>query len=265
MVGKNAPGGWKVGDRAAGFVHGGIYEDRGSFAEYLKIDGDLAWKIPEGMRDEQAATYGVSAVTAMLALNVHLGIPWFDEAVTNDDKQLQVTASGNTVFIYADSTAVGLFALQLAKRAGYTVVTTASPHSFDLVRRYGADSVFDYRSTTAIQDIATAYPDITLSLDCISEGPSTDFCAQVIKRLGGKVVTLLDRGKSKTEGVQYDFIVVYTVFNQSFAWLPPIGPKFPSNPSDRKALVAFYATLPRHIKELKPPPVRTIRVDLMAF
>jgi NADPH:quinone reductase-like Zn-dependent oxidoreductase len=45
--------------------------------------------------------------------------------------------------VYGGSTAVGLFAVQLAKLAGYKVVATASPKNFDLVKSYGADEVVD--------------------------------------------------------------------------------------------------------------------------
>ena len=252
-VGSNAKGNWKVGDRIAGMVHGGLYPDRGSFAEYLKIEGDLAWRIPEGVKDEEAAAYGVPASTAMLALNVHLNVPWADEAATFNNAKPQ-----NTILIYSGSTAVGLYAIQLAKAAGYRVVTTASPHSFDLVKSYGADSVFDYRSRTAIAEIAKQFPDISVALDCISAGPSSDFCAQVMKKKGGKVVTLLDSGKSKVPNVTYEFIVIYTVFAEEFAWLPPIGPKFPAIPSDRTALVRFYASLPSLTKTVKTPPIRLV-------
>ena len=36
-----------------------------------------------------------------------------------------------------------MFAVQLAKLAGYKVVATASPKNFDLVKSYGADEVVD--------------------------------------------------------------------------------------------------------------------------
>ncbi|KAJ9139149.1 Protein TOXD 3 [Pleurostoma richardsiae] len=254
-VGKKAPGQWRVGDRVAGAVHGGLYPDRGAFAEYLKIDGDLAWKIPSEMSDEDATTYGISAITAMLAVNVHLGIPWADEV----DKTGQDAASkGLPVFIYSGATSAGLFAIQLAKAAGCTVVTTASPRSFDLVKRYGADRVFDYRSSTAVADIVREFPNITAAVDCFSEGNSTEFCASVLKNKGGKVVTLLDRGKSKIRGVEYELVMAYTLFGRPFVWLPPIGPKFEASPSDRKALARFYAGLPRLTKDVKPVPTHHI-------
>ncbi|RYP04923.1 hypothetical protein DL764_004135 [Monosporascus ibericus] len=253
-IGKNARGDWKVGDRVAGAVHGGLYPDRGAFAEYLKVPGDLAWKPPVNMSDAEAATYGVSAVTGMLALNARLGIPWADEG-----KGAQgVSGNGAAVLIYAGSTSAGLFSIQLAKAAGYTVVTTASPHSFDLVKKYGADKVFDYHSSAAADDVVKEFPNITCAVDCFSEGNSTEFCANVLKNKGGKVVTLLDQGKSKTPGVQYELIMAYTVFGHAFQWLPPIGPKFEAKTSDRKALARFYESLPRLTEMVKPPPVSTI-------
>ncbi|KAH6673433.1 chaperonin 10-like protein [Halenospora varia] len=257
-VGKLALGSWKVGDRVAGFVHGGHYSDRGSFCKYLKVDGSLAWRIPSGLRDEEASTYGVPAATAMLALNVRLGVPWSDAPSADLKLQQQAPESRGTILIYAGSTAVGLFAIQLAKSGGYTVVTTASPHSFDLVKKYGADNAFDYRSTTSVQDIVKAFPNITQAVDCISEGRSTEFCAQVMKKNGGKVVTLFDQGKSKVQGVQYDFLVVFTALGQKFAWLPPIGPSFPAAPSDREALARFYANLPHLVNDVKAPPLRML-------
>lgn len=260
-VGKAAPGGWRRGDRVAGVVHGGMYQDRGSFAEYLKIDGDLAWKIPEGLSDEDATTYGVSAVTAILALNVHLGLPlpFLEPKGSTKPQQL---AQAPTVFIYAGSTCAGLFTIQVAKLAGMRVITTASPHSFELVKSYGADRVFDYRSATAVEDITAAFPDISHAVDCFSEGGSSAFCARVIENKGGKVVTLLDQGKSKTQGVEYDMVMLYRVFGREFAYLPPIGPAFPVSLEDREALARFYASLPRLTKELRPPPVRVLEKGL---
>lgn len=49
QVGKNFGHRWKVGDRITGFVHGGLYFDVDSFAEYLEVDGDLAWNVPDEM------------------------------------------------------------------------------------------------------------------------------------------------------------------------------------------------------------------------
>lgn len=251
-VGTNAPGNWTVGDRVAGATHGGLYTDRGSFAEYLKIQGDLAWKVPSSVPDEEAATFGVSAVTAMLALNARLGVPWIDGGV---DKG----RSDTPVFIYSGATAAGLYAIQLAKLAGLTVITTASPHSFDLVKEYGADYVYDYRSPTAVEEIIKAHPDIDRALDCFSEGSSTEFCADVVRKSRGWVVTLLSNtGKTEIDGVKIDFLLAYTALGEEFQYLSPIGPKFGKVPANHEALRRFYASLPKISQLLKTPPLKKL-------
>ncbi|PSN59671.1 hypothetical protein BS50DRAFT_605134 [Corynespora cassiicola Philippines] len=99
---------WKVGDRVAGFVQSGAGKEHGCFAEYVKADEDLIWRVPEKISHEEASICGVSAVTAVQALNVHLG--------TEE-----------------------LFTIQLTKKARCTLVTTALLHSFDLVKNYVHD------------------------------------------------------------------------------------------------------------------------------
>jgi len=150
QVGDSAKGKWNVGDRVAGGVHGGLYPDKGAFAEYLKTDADLAWKVPDGVSNTDATTYGVSAVTAMLVLNVHHGLPLVDTK--------PATPKDEAIFIYAGATSAGLYHIQVAKAAGYTVVTTASPRSFQLVKEYGADAVFDYRSRRIASPRASQRP-----------------------------------------------------------------------------------------------------------
>jgi NADPH:quinone reductase-like Zn-dependent oxidoreductase len=245
-VGDAAGATWQVGDRVAGAVHGGLFPDKGAFAEYLKVESDLAWKVPDNVSDTDAATYGVSAVTAMLNVNVRHGLPFIDGKAA--------APRNETIFIYAGSTSAGLYHIQLAKAAGCTVVTTASPHSFDLVKKYGADAVYNYRSPTVVEEIVKDYPDMSKAVDCFSEGKSTTVCAEVIKKKGGKVITLLPNGKSKFPNVTYDLVMAYTALGHPFQWLPPIGPKFEVQPADREGLVRFYSALPQSLHIVKPIP-----------
>lgn len=249
-VGGRALGGWKVGDRVGGFVHGGRYMDCGSFAQYLKIDGDLGWKIPSGVVDEVASSYGVSAGTAMLALNHHLEVPW-----------LAGKAGGRVdtpILIYSAATATGLLALQVAKLAGLTVVATASPHSFDLVKKYGADAVFDYRSATAVDEIKRAYPTLDRALDCFSEGGSTEFCAKALGANGGSIVTLLLPVKVKIPNVIVKPILLYTVLGKPFQYFAPIGPKTPASATDRAIGVRLNETLSQMADSFIPPPLQEV-------
>ncbi|KAL1643592.1 hypothetical protein SLS61_009220 [Didymella pomorum] len=249
-VGKGAANLWNIGDRVAGAVHGGLFPDRGSFAEYLRTDADLAWKIPETMDNAAATTYGVSAVTAVLALCGRLGFPKVDTLLepTGGNKR-------GTIFVYAGSTSAGLSIVQLAKAFGWKVVATASPHSFDLVKSFGADAVYNYRDANVGAEIATAHPEIKLAVDCFSEGKSTKTCDTVIAKNGGQVITLLPSAKPGTPSIKHELIMAYTVFGRDFQWLPPIGPKFPANPSDRDMLAQYYKILPQLTNILKPLPI----------
>lgn len=249
-VGEGAAGKWKVGDRVGSVVHGGMYPDEGAFAEYAKIDHDLAWPIPDDISDADATTYGVSAMTAMFALNSRLGLPF------PGSKENAKPAAGDDsiIFIYAGATSAGLFHLQAAKAAGYTVVTTASPRSFELVKKFGADDVFDYRSPTVVKDILAKYPNLTKAVDCFSEGVSSSICAQVLKPKGGKVVLLLPNGESKVPGVQFELIMLYTVMGRAFQMLAPVGPKFEASQSDREWAARYYSALPELARLLKPIP-----------
>jgi NADPH:quinone reductase-like Zn-dependent oxidoreductase len=63
---------WKVGDRVCGAVHGAnpIDNEIGTFADYVIVNADFAWRMPKGMEWEEAAVAG-SAV-AWLTLGLEL-------------------------------------------------------------------------------------------------------------------------------------------------------------------------------------------------
>jgi len=71
--------------------------------------------------------------------------------------------TGQTVLVWGGSTSVGSNAIQLAAAAGYDVLTTASAHNHDYVKRLGASQAFDYRSPTAVGDITRALRGRTLA------------------------------------------------------------------------------------------------------
>lgn len=242
---------FKPGDRIAGVVHGGLFLDKGAFAEYLKVEPDLAWKPPSYLSDQQAATYGISAVTAMQGLYTKLGVSW-------PGKGAQEGAKKSTILIYAASTAASLFAIQLAKLAHLTVVATCSPRNFDLVQRYGADAVYDYHAPDALSDIKRDYPGIDRAFDGISLQESTSFCADVVGS-GGKVVVLLDTRKvGKGRDVEIIWTLMYTLLGRPFQFFWPIGPSWPVVEEDRRALASFYEILPGFTQDIIPPPMREV-------
>ena len=110
----------------------------GASAEYcLALPDQVAHK-PVSLSHEAAASVPISALTAWQGL--------FDRA------QLQ---RGERVLIHGGGGAVGLFAVQLAHRAGAQVIATASASSHALLRELGAGQLIDYR-TTRFEDVVAS-------------------------------------------------------------------------------------------------------------
>jgi NADPH:quinone reductase len=117
----------KVGDRV--IVGTALSFDlTGCYAEKVKRKASEVLSLPEGVTFAQAAAFGVSYPTAHYALFERGG-----------------AKPGDTVFINGASGSVGTSAIQLAKRAGLTVIGSAgTSKGLDLVRAEGADHAVDH-------------------------------------------------------------------------------------------------------------------------
>jgi NADPH:quinone reductase-like Zn-dependent oxidoreductase len=140
-----------VGDRvvayAVGMEKGRRHAPEGGFQSRVIVRTDLAAPIPDALGFDAAAVLplGISTAASGLFGAGQLGLR-MPGATT--------PPTGETVVVWGGSTSVGLNAIQLAVVAGYDVVTTASPRNHALVTGLGASRAFDYRSATAVQDIA---------------------------------------------------------------------------------------------------------------
>lgn len=126
------------------------------------------------------ATFATAALGFFNKLDLVYPLDTTQEAAKGDRKS-------PWVLIYGGSSSVGLFAIQLAKFAGYSVITTCSPRNFDLVKEHGADVVVDYHdSDAAVEKIREATSGtLTSALDCISEADSAVICVKSLAQ-GGK-------------------------------------------------------------------------------
>ncbi|KAI0401037.1 GroES-like protein [Xylaria palmicola] len=161
----------KKGDRSAGWVFGASYNtpDNGAFGEYLVAKEHLQLKTPDNVTDEEAATLGISVTTVGQGLYKTLGLPLPDAPA----------AAPFPVLIYGGSTATGIYGIKYAKASGLTVIATASPHNFELLRGLGADHVLDYRSPTAGADVrALTGNRLKHAWDCTGEGAA--LCAAAL-------------------------------------------------------------------------------------
>ncbi|KAI0636514.1 GroES-like protein [Trametes polyzona] len=242
----------KVGDHVAGFVHGAAFPDEGAYAEYVKTPGSLVWPIPEGtLNDDEAATFGCAFWTAAQAL--------FHKARLGLVEPPAKSPGNEWVFVYGGSSAVGHFAIQLARLAGYKVVTTASPRNFDLVKSLGADAVFDYRDPDVVMKIKDVTGDSIRSvLDAISSKDSQRLSAEVLAPGGGKVVLVQTPVPDATDRKDARIIptIIYTALGRAFDFGP--GKHMPVSDEDRDHMVEFLKKVPQLVKDgaIKPPAIK---------
>ncbi|MQY40624.1 Zinc-type alcohol dehydrogenase-like protein [Streptomyces sp. RB17] len=138
----------------------------GTAAEWTVVDQRNAVPLPEGISHDFAACLGIPAITAHHCL--------FKDG----------PISGRTVLVAGGAGAVGHYAVEMAKWAGATVVSTVSDSDkAELARKAGADTVVNYRNSGAIQQIKAAVEHVdriievdlaaNLDLDLAVVGPST--------------------------------------------------------------------------------------------
>jgi NADPH:quinone reductase-like Zn-dependent oxidoreductase len=111
--------GFAVGDR----VYGGALGRAVADFVVVRPPADSLWHTPDGISDEVASTLPVAGLTAAAALDA-IG-----------------PRSGDTILIGGAAGGVGVFAVQLAKLDGATVIGTASEGTFEFLRRLGAQPV----------------------------------------------------------------------------------------------------------------------------
>lgn len=128
---------FKVGDEVFFFNGGMGGDDQGNYAEKTVIHQDyLAFK-PANLSMVEAASVPLVWLTAWEAL--------FDRC------SLQ---AGQTVLIHAGAGGVGYIAIQIAKHAGATVITTiSSPQKAEFARAIGADHCINYKEEDFVEGV----------------------------------------------------------------------------------------------------------------
>ncbi|ORY90119.1 chaperonin 10-like protein [Leucosporidium creatinivorum] len=239
----------KEGEKVAGFVHGGLRPGHGSFSEHVTTKSTLVWKVPSSVGLEEAAALGgIAPDTAFQALALRHGLPVLGEPITDKKPFL----------VWAASTSVGMYAIQVAKLAGYTVIATASPKNEALVKSFGADAVYPYADESTPAKIAEAFPSLSQAMDCISEQGSTLAIAKSFASKAGKIVTILpvkdETLATEFPEVKHDFTLVYTTLGDYFDFGPI---PFAANPEDQKATEEWKKKVPELITsgKLKANPI----------
>lgn len=231
-VGKDVKKPFKKGDRICGFAHGGntVQPEDGAFAEYILVKGDTQMHIPDNLSFQEAATLGVGITTVAQTLYQSLKLALPTQPLSKEQSV--------PILIYGGSTATGTLAIQFAKLSGYHVLTTCSPRNFDLVKKLGADAVFDYKDPQAPEEIRKSTDNkLTLVLDNISNEASAAFCDNSLSTSGGDYVFLAEKPGIQRANVNDRWTLAYTALGEYFEFRHL---KFEAKPEDKEYASMFW-------------------------
>ncbi|GES58886.1 GroES-like protein [Aspergillus terreus] len=184
---------FKPGDRVAAFHE--MMKPSGSFAEYAISWQHTTFHIPHNISFEEAATIPLAAMTSAVALYQHLRlpVPW------------QPASSPLPLVIYGGASAIGAYAIQLARRSNiHPIIAVAGrgiPFVEGLLDRSKGDAVIDYRQgdDAVISGIraalaAVGQDEVKVAYDAVSEKGSYVNLSRVIAP-GGKIALVLPAKK----------------------------------------------------------------------
>jgi NADPH2:quinone reductase len=182
----------------------------GTAAEFTVVPADQAVPLPDGVGFDVGASLGVPALTAHRALTV---------AEDGPRRLAPGALDGKVVLAAGGAGAVGHAAVQLARWAGATVISTVSgPEKARLATAAGAHHVVDYREGDPVAEIRGIAPD---GVDIVAEvalGANLALDLAVLRprgtiatyaNAGGRPVEL-NVGQNMVLNTRLQFLVLYT-------------------------------------------------------
>lgn len=206
-VGKNVYA-FKKGDRVAAFHE--MMTPGGSYAEYAVAWAYTTFHLPNHTSFEEAATLPLAAMTAAVGLYTRLDLPepWAPNAPAKTGERLPL-------LVYGAATAVGAFAIQLAKVSGFHPIIGVAgrgiPFAESLIDKSKGDVIVDYRpgDDAVVSGIrqalkASGAGELRYAYDAVSENGSHENIAAVLSKDGARVTHVLPWERfAKTEGFAY--------------------------------------------------------------
>jgi NADPH2:quinone reductase len=164
--------GYTAGDAVFGFVPGmspGIHD--GSWAETIAVPQDQVAHRPDGVNLAQAGAAPLAGVTA-LAVHDALGL-----------------SQGDTLLMIGANGGVGSLAVQLAAKAGATIIAPGLPEDHDYLRGLGVAEVLDRSGDIAAQ-VRERHPDgVDALADFASRSPEQLGTYAAVVREGGPIAS----------------------------------------------------------------------------
>ena len=183
----------------------------GTAQEFSVLPAERVHPLPDSVSFEIGASLGVPAITAHRALTVSEDGP---------SRLAPGALAGKTVLVAGGAGAVGHAAIQLARWAGATVVTTVSgPEKAALAAAAGAHHVVNYKEADAAARIRAIAPDGVDLIVEVAPAQNAALNLAVIRNRGSIAVYANNGGDEVTLDVQrhfvlnirYQFLLLYTV------------------------------------------------------
>ena len=199
-----------VGDQVWVFM-AGHQRPTGTAQEYTNLPASRVVRLPAGTSFDIGASLGVPAMTAHRALTVSEDGP---------ERLHPGALLGRAVLVAGGAGAVGHAAIQLARWAGATVITTVSgPAKAALATAAGAHHVVNYRDEDAAAAIRKVAPDGVDLVVEVASAANSRLDIDVVKPRaaivsyandGGGDLTL-DVRQNMIKNLRYQFVLLYTV------------------------------------------------------
>jgi NADPH2:quinone reductase len=181
----------------------------GTGQEYALVPARQVVLLPDVASDDLGAALGIPFLTAHRCLTVTEGGP---------DRLGPGALSGRTVLVAGGAGAVGNAAIQLARWADATVMTTvSSPQKALLAAAAGADHVVNYREQDVVHEVRKVAPHGVDTIVEVSPSVNAGIDAQVLARYGSVGMYANDGGDEVTLPVRlapnarWQFVLVYTM------------------------------------------------------
>lgn len=200
----------EVGDRVWTYLSA-RNRPTGTAQEYTVLPAERVVKLPAGTSFDVGATMGVPAMTAHRALTVLEGGP---------DRLHAGALDGRVVLVAGGAGAVGHAAIQLARWAGATVITTiSSDEKAELARRAGAHHVVNYRTEDTAAVVKAIAPDGVDIVVEVSIVQNADLDADVVGQRAvvsmyaddGSATAELAVRPNMSKNTRYQFVLLYTI------------------------------------------------------
>jgi NADPH:quinone reductase len=203
--------GIEAGDRVWMTLAGDGRPASGTAQEYTVVPAERVFPLPDGADFELGASIGIPGATAHRALTV----------TEDGPSRLQPGAlRDRTVLVAGGAGAVGNAAVQLARWAGATVISTVSGEpKAGLAERAGAHNVVIYRDTDAADQIRRIAPSGVDVVVEVAAGSNAELDQSVL-RPGGTIAIYANDGgvtfapdirTNMSLNTRYQFVLLYTV------------------------------------------------------